>query len=74
MQQGLKIGEKDRLKGKPVGFQGPWGTTYPANLGRVIKSMKAAQWLNHARQDRMPPMPACAPQQRREEDLKASYA
>jgi len=74
MQQGLKIGEKDWLKGNPVGFQGPWGTTYPANLRLVINSMNEAQWLKHARQERMPPMPAYVLQQMKDEDLKAIYA
>jgi mono/diheme cytochrome c family protein len=74
MQEGMKIAEKDWLKGNQVGFQGPWGTSYPANLRLVINSMNEAQWLKHARQDRMPPMPAYVLQQMKEDDLKAIYA
>jgi mono/diheme cytochrome c family protein len=74
MQEGMKIGEKDWLKGNPVGFQGPWGTSYPANLRLVVNSMNEAQWLKHARQDRLPPMPAYVLQQMKEDDLKAIYA
>jgi mono/diheme cytochrome c family protein len=74
MEQGLKIPEQDWLKGSTVGFQGPWGTTYPANLRLVMNSMTESQWLEHARKERMPPMPAYVLQQMKADDLKAIYA
>jgi mono/diheme cytochrome c family protein len=74
MQEGLKVAEKEWLTGVPVGFQGPWGTTYPANLRLVVNSMSESQWLKHARQDRLPPMPAYALQSMRDDDLKAIFA
>jgi hypothetical protein len=74
MQAGLKVPEQEWLKGGPVGFQGPWGTTYAANLRRVVNSMSESQWLTHARQDRLPPMPAYVLQRMREDDPKAIYA
>ena len=57
MEKGPAVPESEWLTGVPVGFQGPWGTTYPANLRIVMKSMNEAQWLKHARQERLPPMP-----------------
>jgi len=45
------------LAGSPVGFQGPWGTTYPANLRLVVQGMSEAQWLARVRQPMRPPMP-----------------
>jgi len=74
MEQNLKIPEKDWLQGSAVGFQGPWGTTYAANLRLVMHSMSESQWLEHARKDRMPPMPAYVLQQMKTDDLKAIYA
>lgn len=31
-ESGGKVPEFQWLKGSPIGYQGPWGTTYPANL------------------------------------------
>jgi len=36
---------------------GALGTTYPANLRLVVAGMSEAQWIKHARQERLPPMP-----------------
>ena len=60
--------------GQPVGFQGPWGTTYPSNLRLVLGSMTEAQWLQHARQERLPPMPSFNLRAMTDADLKAIYA
>jgi len=40
-----------------VGFQGPWGVSYPANLRLTVQSMTETQWLVFARTERRPPMP-----------------
>jgi mono/diheme cytochrome c family protein len=45
------------LTGSAVGFQGPWGTTYPANLRLTLQDMTEAQWLKRARTPMRPPMP-----------------
>jgi mono/diheme cytochrome c family protein len=74
MEKNLAIPEKDWLKGSAVGFQGPWGTTYAANLRLVMSRMTEAQWLEHAAKDRLPPMPAYALQQMTQDDLRAIYA
>ena len=62
------------LTGSPVGFQGPWGTTYPANLRLVAASMSEAQWLTHARVARRPPMPWFNVREMSDSDLSAIYA
>lgn len=74
MEKNLAVPEKDWLKGSPVGFQGPWGTTYPANLRRVVAGMPEAQWVEYARLQRLPPMPSYALQLMSADDLKAIYA
>jgi mono/diheme cytochrome c family protein len=73
-QTGAKVPEKEWLTGVPVGFQGPWGTSYAANLRLVLNSMTEQQWLEHARQERLPPMPWFNLRAMPDEDLKAMYA
>lgn len=74
MEKGPAVPESQWLTGVPVGFQGPWGTTYPANLRLVVKDMTEAQWVRHARQERMPPMPWFNLAKMTDADLKAVYA
>ena len=66
--------EGDWLKGTAVGYQGPWGTTYASNLRLVIGRMTEAQWLAHARKERLPPMPWFNLAKMTDADLKAVYA
>jgi mono/diheme cytochrome c family protein len=73
-ETGAKVPEKEWLTGVPVGFQGPWGTTYAANLRLVLNSMTEDQWVKHARQERLPPMPWFNLRAMTDEDLKAMYA
>ena len=74
MEKGPAVPENQWLTGVPVGFQGPWGTTYPANLRLVVKDMTEAQWVQHARQERMPPMPWFNLAKMTDADLQAVYA
>lgn len=62
------------LTGSPVGFRGPWGTTYPANLRLVVQSLDEAQWLRTARREMRPPMPWFSLRDMSDEDLRAVYA
>ena len=62
------------LTGSTVGFQGPWGTTYPSNLRLVAASMSEAQWLTHVRAARRPPMPWFNLRAMSNADLSAIYA
>jgi mono/diheme cytochrome c family protein len=72
-ESGGKVKPEDWLTGSPVGFSGPWGTTYPANLRRVIGSMNEQAWLKHARTPRRPPMPWFNLASMSDADLKAIY-
>jgi mono/diheme cytochrome c family protein len=74
IEKGGAVPESEWLTGAPVGYQGPWGTTYAANLRLVVKSMNEAQWTRHARQERLPPMPWFNLRQMTDDDLKAVYA
>ena len=61
------------LTGNAVGFQGPWGTTYPSNLRLLMQSMTQEQWLAHARSPRRPPMPWFSLREMSDADLIAIY-
>lgn len=45
------------LTGSPVGFRGPWGTSYPANLRLYVQNIDEKAWLASVRQPMLPPMP-----------------
>jgi mono/diheme cytochrome c family protein len=73
LEQNGQTAESDWQTGSPVGFQGPWGTTYAANLRLVLNTMSAEQWLAYARMERRPPMPWFNLKQTTDEDLTAMY-
>lgn len=68
-----KVPEKLWLTGSSVGFQGPWGTTYPTNLRLTMHQMSEAQWLVRARQPMRPPMPWFNLKAMTDKDLVALY-
>ena len=53
-----KVAESEWLTGSPLGWRGPWGTTYASNLRLVASTMPAEAWVAmiRARNER-PPMP-----------------
>ena len=72
-ESGGKLPESEWLVGSPVGFQGPWGTTYPANLRLAIAQMTEAQFLARARSEMRPPMPWFSLHAMTDADLRAMY-
>lgn len=70
-----KVAEKEWLLGSgPLGFRGPWGTTYAPNLRVVVSRMSEAQWVKYAKEVKTrPPMPWFNLNQWKEADLKALY-
>jgi hypothetical protein len=53
-----RIDPASALTGSPVGFQGPWGTTYPTNLRLFAADYTEDQFVERMRQLRArPPMP-----------------
>jgi mono/diheme cytochrome c family protein len=73
MAQGGKVPEAEWLAGVPVGFQGPWGTTYPANLRNGMQSLDEEAWLKKARSPMRPPMPWFNLAAMTDDDLRAIY-
>lgn len=68
-----KVPEKLWLTGTSLGFQGPWGTSYPVNLRLYMDRITEAQWLVRARQPMRPPMPWFNLKEMSDRDLIALY-
>ena len=68
-----KLPESEWLTGSAIGFQGPWGTSYPANLRLALSNYSEAQWLARARSEMRPPMPWFNLAAMTDDDLKAMY-
>jgi mono/diheme cytochrome c family protein len=68
-----KVDERLWLTGSTLGWRGPWGTTYPANLRLVVQKLTEAQWLKHARSEWRPPMPWFNLRDMNDTDLRAIY-
>ena len=69
-----QVDEKLWLTGTALGWRGPWGTTYPANLRLVAQGLSQAQWLKHARSEWRPPMPWFALRDMSDRDVASIYA
>lgn len=73
-QSGGKMPESEWLKGDPVGWNGPWGTTYAINLRMVFAALTPDAWLALAKNSKArPPMPVYALNAMPKEDLMAIY-
>jgi mono/diheme cytochrome c family protein len=69
------VPEKDwLLGGGPLGFRGPWGTTYAPNLRASLARMTEAEWVKYAKALKTrPPMPWFNLNQWTTADLRAFY-
>lgn len=57
-QSGGKLDPAKALIGSPVGWQGPWGTTYAVNIRRFSSKMTEDQFVHFAKTFKArPPMP-----------------
>ena len=73
-QSGGKVDEKHWLTGDALGWQGPWGTTYPANLRLVLARMSEDEWVRVAKSAQYrPPMPWFNLHDMAEGDLRAFH-
>jgi len=68
-----KIPAEKWLTGNPVGFQGPWGTSYPVNLRLFVQTISEKDWLARVRQPMRPPMPWFNLRDSNDADLVAIY-
>lgn len=57
-QSGGQVDPEKALMGSHVGFQGPWGTTYPANLRISLSKMSEDEFVRYGHEVKTrPPMP-----------------
>jgi mono/diheme cytochrome c family protein len=71
---GGNVSEARWLIGDSIGFRGPWGTTYPSNLRRLLAAMDEKSWVTYARNIKArPPMPWFNLRAFTEKDLNAIY-
>jgi len=69
-----QVEESGWLTGSPLGWRGPWGTTYAPNLRLLAKDITAEEFMTLARSKGRPPMPWFNLRAMRDGDLKAIYA
>ena len=73
-QAGGKVDEKVWLTGDALGWQGPWGTTYPANLRLALAKFSEDEWVRVAKTAQYrPPMPWFILHDMTEADLRALH-
>ena len=75
MERGEGVPESEWMTGMPVGFRGPWGTTYGSNLRLLASQMDLQAWIANARRTNgRPPMPWPAVHAMTDSDLAAVHA
>jgi mono/diheme cytochrome c family protein len=72
---GAAPAEADWLTGDAIGFSGPWGVSYPANLRLSFQNMTEEEFIELARAGNgRPPMPWPSLMAMSDSDLRALYA
>lgn len=75
MEKEGNIPEEDWLTGSPMGWQGPWGTTYPSNLRLRVQEWSEDVWVATLKTRKaLPPMPWTNVNKMSEEDMRSMYA
>lgn len=73
-QRGGDVPKAEWLTGSPLGYRGPWGTTYASNLRLTIANLDEAQWLAYtANLHTRPIMPDFMLRGMREHDRRAIH-
>ncbi|MDP1556878.1 MAG: hypothetical protein Q8S09_00070 [Hyphomonas sp.] len=74
-QTGGQVPEDQLLVGVPVGFSGPWGTSYAANLRLAVQGTDASDWADTMKhRTGLPPMPWSTVNHMSRDDLMAIHA
>jgi mono/diheme cytochrome c family protein len=69
-----KIDPAKALTGNPVGFQGPWGTTYPSNLRITLSKLSEDEFVNYGHSFKTrPPMPWFNVHKLTDDELRSFY-
>lgn len=74
MDKAGEVPKEEWLTGNMMGFSGPWGTTYPANLRLKAAEMDEAAWLKYTGElHTRPMMPDFSLRAMKEDDRRAIY-
>jgi len=69
-----KTPESGWLVGDTMGWRGPWGTTYPANLRLLVSGLSEEAWLIYVKSKPMrPPMPSYVFRDMTDDELRSIY-
>lgn len=69
-----KIDPATALKGSPVGYRGPWGTTYALNLRITVSNKSEDEFVKFAKTfQTRPPMPWYNVHELKENDVRSLY-
>lgn len=72
-ETGGAIPEAQWLTGSSLGWQGPWGVSYPANLRLSAQRLNEEDWLRRASSPMLPPMPWFNLRDMADQDKRALY-
>ena len=72
-ETGGQIPEAQWLTGSQLGWKGPWGVSYPANLRLSVQNYSEDDWLKRASSPMLPPMPWFNLRDMEERDKRALY-
>ncbi|ESR26917.1 hypothetical protein [Lutibaculum baratangense] len=73
-ESGGHVDPATALTGVPVGFRGPWGTTYPVNIRAYMAELSEDEWVARARDMKTrPPMPWFSLNIMEESDLRSFH-
>ncbi|MFZ5842481.1 MAG: cytochrome C [Pseudomonadota bacterium] len=68
-----QVPEAQWLTGSQLGWKGPWGVSYPANLRLSVQNYSEDAWLKRASSPMLPPMPWFNLRDMEERDKRALY-
>lgn len=72
-QTGGKVPEAQWLTGSSLGWKGPWGVSYAANLRLSVQQHSEEAWIARASSPMLPPMPWFNLRDMDERDKRALY-
>ena len=68
------VTEPDWLTGVPIGWRGPWGTSYASNLRLLVRDLNEDTWVAMLKtRNGLPPMPWMNLNKLSEDDARAIY-
>jgi cytochrome c553 len=74
LETGWEVPESEWFTGVPVGWRGPWGTTYGSNLRLTVQRLTEDQFVETLKTRKaLPPMPWPLVSNMHESDMRAVY-